>query len=81
MTNRHSEPVRYGQVVRRVLLDAIAEAQPHYWLRRAAQFRAVGNPDCDDIALACERHAALLAESPADCSALVDLLLVEVAPA
>lgn len=74
-------PIRYGHVVRRVLLDAIAEARPHYWQRRAADFRTVGTPTCDAIATACERHVELLAADPPDVSELVDLVLAEVAPA
>ncbi len=44
----------------RVLQDALLEATANYWLRRAKTFEAVGNPRCDEIALACRRHATLV---------------------
>lgn len=50
----------------RLLQDALTEAIPHYWLRRATQLEAVGTEDCDLAALNCRRHAALLAEQPID---------------
>ncbi len=43
----------------RVLQDALLEATANYWIRRAKTFEAVGNPRCDEIALACRRHATL----------------------
>ena len=42
----------------RVLQDALAEATSHYWMRRAADFAAVGTPACDEIAQACRNAAA-----------------------
>ena len=44
---------------RRVLQDALTEATAAYWTRRAAQFDAVGNKRCDEIAQACRRRAQL----------------------
>ncbi len=79
MTRPQPEPVRYGHVARRVLLDAINEAMPHYWRRRAGTFRAVGTAACDEIADACERHAELLTADPLDVSELIDLVLAEIA--
>lgn len=43
----------------RILQDALNEAESSYWHRRAADFRAVGTPACDEIALACGRRAEL----------------------
>jgi hypothetical protein len=43
----------------RVLQDALAEATAAYWLRRAAQFEAVGNARCDEIARACRNRATV----------------------
>ena len=76
-TGTRPRRVRYPDVVRDVLLDALNEATPVYWRRRAATFAAVGTPGCDETALACERHADLLAADPADVSELVDLVLAE----
>jgi len=45
---------------RRVLQDALATATAAHWRRRAAQFAAVGNEACDEIARACRRHARLM---------------------
>ncbi len=59
----------------RVLQDALLEATANYWLRRAKTFEAVGNPRCDEIALACRRHATL--GLGADDHALIWELLVE----
>lgn len=44
----------------RVLQDALNEALPHYWMRRAEQFAAVGTPTCDEIASACRAKAEFL---------------------
>lgn len=44
----------------RVVQDALAEATSAYWLRRADTFAAVGNARCDEVALACRRHATLV---------------------
>ena len=61
---------------RRVMQDALAEATAAYWLRRADTFAAVGNARCDEIALACRRHATLI---PLDDAGLVAAALEEVA--
>lgn len=60
----------------RVLQDALLEATAVYWLRRADAFDAVGTPRCDEIALACRRHATL---APLDGDELVAAALEEVA--
>ncbi len=60
----------------RVLQDALAEATANYWIRRAETFEAVGNPRCDEIALACRRHATLI---PLGGDELVAAALEEVA--
>lgn len=59
----------------RVLQDALAEATTVYWLRRAKTFEAVGTARCDEIALACRRHATL--GLGADDHALIWELLME----
>jgi hypothetical protein len=46
---------------RRVIEDALLEATTAYWLRRADDFTTVGTPAADETALACRRHAQLLA--------------------
>lgn len=48
----------------RVLQDALSEAMPAYWSRRAEQFAAVGTPRCDEIATACRNAAAFTAMFP-----------------
>lgn len=57
----------------RVLQDALTEATSAYWLRRADTFAAVGNHRCDQVALACRRHAQLITEIGLD-DAVRDLL-------
>lgn len=52
------------QIVLRIIQGAIDEAKPQHWLRRADTFAAVGNARCDADALACRRHARILAEAP-----------------
>lgn len=49
----------YDHFASRVLQDAVAEASRQYWLRRAADFDAVGNPACDEVAKACRAKASL----------------------
>ena len=48
------------QVRRRAVQEAISAATADYWRRRAEDFRRVGTPQCDQIALACLRKAAFL---------------------
>ncbi|HET7386140.1 MAG TPA: hypothetical protein VFJ19_05670 [Nocardioidaceae bacterium] len=48
----------------RVLQDALNEATPRYWRRRAEQFAAVGNARCDEVARACRNHAEFLTMYP-----------------
>lgn len=45
----------------RVLQDALAETLPAYWQRRAVALQAVGTDQAAGAALACRRHAWLLA--------------------
>jgi hypothetical protein len=49
----------------RVLQDALNEALPSYWNRRAEAFAAVGTPECDVIASACRAKARFLTLYPA----------------
>jgi len=58
---------------RRVIVDALKEATAAYWLRRAAQFDAVGNARCDEIAQACRNRAAV-SLMPGDEPWVVELL-------
>ena len=64
---------------RRVITDALLEATTTYWLRRAATFTAVGNPACDQIALACQHKAQLLQGTGLDqaAQAVIDQILHE----
>lgn len=48
----------------RVLQDALNEALPAYWLKRADTFAAVGNPACNATAETCRRHAEFLTANP-----------------
>jgi hypothetical protein len=43
----------------RVLQDCLDNASRTYWLRRAAEFDAVGTPTADATAQACRNRAAL----------------------
>lgn len=47
------------QFAARFMQDALNEATSRYWLRRAAQFEAVGTATCDEIATACRNRARL----------------------
>jgi hypothetical protein len=53
--------IDWAQVVEqaavRAIREALLEATAAHWRRRAAQFRAVGTPECDEIAQACENRA------------------------
>lgn len=62
-----------------VLADAINQAAPSFWDRRAGQFAAVGNPRCDEIARACRNHAHLLRRWPLLSQEAVDALTQSVA--
>src|SRR4051794_12117305 len=42
-----------------VIIDSLLEASRGYWLRRAADFDAVGTPECDETAQACRNRAAV----------------------
>jgi len=61
-----SRPGYLEQFRRRVIQDAISEALPGYWQRRAAAFAAVGTPSADGTADACRRHAEFLTANPVD---------------
>jgi hypothetical protein len=41
----------------RIMQDALAEATSAYWLKRAADFDAVGTPEADETAQACRNRA------------------------
>lgn len=43
----------------RVMQDALAEATAAYWRKRAADFEAVGTPECDETAKACRNRARI----------------------
>jgi hypothetical protein len=43
----------------RVVQDALSEASQTYWLRRAAEFAAVGTAIADETAQACRNKATL----------------------
>lgn len=61
--NAHQREQLVGQLAARgwlrLVQEAIAEATESYWLRRAADFSAVGTPACDEVAIACRRRASL----------------------
>ncbi|WIY81777.1 hypothetical protein [Propionimicrobium sp. PCR01-08-3] len=57
-----------------VLVDALREAMPAYWLRRAEQLESIGTPFADGAAAECRRHAWLLAQmSSAEVAEFFDL--------
>lgn len=58
----------------RVLQDALAEALPAYWQRRAVSLQAVGTEQAAAAALACQRHAWLLEREGAPEHMLRELL-------
>lgn len=58
---------------RRVIEDALLEATAAYWLHRADDFDTVGTLTADQTALACRRHAQLLAELGLDQQATAEL--------
>ena len=45
------------QFGRRLIQDAMTQATAAHWRRRAAEFAAVGNERCDEIARACTARA------------------------
>lgn len=54
------DPERAARILSRAIEDALTEALPAYWRRRADVLAAVGTSWADAAALACRRHAALL---------------------
>ena len=54
------------RIAKRFVRQTILEMMPAHWIRRADEFEAVGTPSCDQVALACRRHAYLLAAYPPD---------------
>lgn len=58
----------------RALQDALTDALPATWRRRAADFDAVGTQQCSDVALACRRHADLLERSGLTSELLTELV-------
>lgn len=64
----------------RLLQDALTEATAQHWQHRADTFANVGTPECDQIALACHNHAALLRSlAPQPISEEVQAVLEETA--
>lgn len=59
---------------RRVMQDALVEALPEYWRRRADTFDLVGNNRCDEIATACRHHADLIEQDGLPAAMLVELV-------
>ena len=81
MSRRPGGPVAHRREVgyvdhfrQRVLQDAIAEALPGYWRRRADTFAAVRNNRCDEVATACRRHAALIERTGLAADVLAELV-------
>lgn len=73
-------PITYAEHFRvRVLQDALAKALPAYWRRRADAFAAVGSAECDEVAVACRLHAALIEQNPVDFRDLIAAELAQVA--
>ncbi|MBA3719856.1 MAG: hypothetical protein H0W95_06170 [Nocardioidaceae bacterium] len=58
----------------RVLQDAVVEALPTYWRRRADTFDLVGTSACDEIATACRHHADLLEQDGLPSVVLAELV-------
>jgi hypothetical protein len=52
-------PAVVEQAAVRAIRESLLEATAHHWRRRAEDFRRVGTPACDQVALACERAAEL----------------------
>jgi len=71
---RRRAPGYVDRFRQRVLQDAIVEAVPAYWRRRATVFDQVGTPACDDIATACRRHANLVEQTGLAADVLVELV-------
>ena len=72
-------PQVVDQIARRAVQQALAEALPSYWLTRAERLEQVGTEWADGAAVACRRHAWILATEglPPDLVAEVhDLLAV-----
>lgn len=74
-----SQPAVAARILSRAIEDALSEALPAYWRRRADDLAAVGTPWADAAALACRRHAALLDAERAGVSVL-DVLAEGVTP-
>lgn len=76
---RECWPEVVAQSLFRALQQALLEALPAYWCRRAEVFERVGSASADSAAVACRRHAWLLAQglSP-DLAAELDDYLAEV---
>lgn len=63
----------------RILQDAMQEATSDYWHRRAAQFAAVGTPECDQVAELCRHRADLSLGGDDSDDGLIAAVLAEVA--
>lgn len=59
----------------RCVQQAFEEALPVYWIRRAQELERVGTPWADATAVACRRHAWILATTgmPGDIAEAVDV--------
>lgn len=72
-------PAIVEQARRRSLTQALLEALPGYWQRRADSLATVGTEWADGAALNCRRHAWLLSqELPPDLVVETDAVLAEV---
>lgn len=67
----------FEQIAFRAIRDALLEATPEYWERRAKTFEAVGTEDADATAYACRCHAWLL-RTNRDMTAYADDTMVDV---
>lgn len=72
-------PEKLEQIARRFVIDLMLETTSRYWLRRAADFAAVGTPACDEIAQACRNKAALCREDESEWRALLAVELGDAA--
>jgi hypothetical protein len=62
-----------AHVYRRVIEEALIEGTAAHWERRADDFATVGTPACDEVTLACRRHAWLVRDIGLDPEAQAEL--------
>lgn len=68
-----TDPGFWDRVARRVILAAVAESLPSTYTRRAEGLEQIGTVWADEAAVACRRHAWLIAQGlPDDLEAEVD---------